>query len=191
MSQRVSGFARRPNEDYSSPPWLAAVIVDYLKGEGVSDVWEPAVGAGLLAAALEAEGIRVFVTAGNFLAYTTMPDGVDCICTNPPYGAQGRLAADFIRHAFRLKAERIVMLLRVDFDSGKTRTDLFRDRLIYAGKIVLLDRIKWFEGPSSPSDNHALFVWDRGHRGEPWIRYAAREPATTMRQAFAAGLSSS
>jgi hypothetical protein len=95
-------------------------------------------------------------------------------------GSQGRLAADFVRHAMKLKAERVVLLLKVDFDSAKTRTDLFRDQLTFAGKIVLLDRIKWFNGPSSPSDNHALFAWDRGHRGEPWIRYACREP--TLRE---------
>ena len=85
------------------------------------------------------------------------------------------MAAEFIRYAFKLKAERMILLLKVDFDSGKTRTDLFRDQLTFAGKIVLLDRIKWFDGPSSPSDNHALYIWDRSHRGEPWLRYAAKE----------------
>ena len=51
---------------------------------------------------------------------------------------------------------------------------LFRDNPRFAGKLVLLDRIKWFEGPSAPSDNHAWFVWDRRHQGPPWIAYAGR-----------------
>jgi hypothetical protein len=77
---------------------------------------------------------------------------------NPPYGSNGRsqLAADFISHALKLEARRVIMLLGVDFDSAKTRTDLFRDCPQLSRKIVLIDRIKWFDGPSSPSDNHAL-----------------------------------
>jgi hypothetical protein len=177
MSQRASGYARRPDEDYPTPQWVATVVADWLKGEGVTDIWEPALGAGLLASALEAEGIRVFASADNFFSHTAMPEGVGTIATNPPYGCQGRLAADFVRHAFKLRAERVILLLKVDFDSGKTRTDLFRDQLTFAGKIVLIDRIKWFAGPSSPSENHALFIWDRSHHDLPWIRYAAREPA--------------
>jgi hypothetical protein len=35
----------------------------------------------------------------------------------------------------------VTMLLRIDFDSGKTRTNLFRDCQAFDRKIVLLDRI--------------------------------------------------
>jgi hypothetical protein len=79
------------------------------------------------------------------------------------------------------------LLLKVDFDSGKTRIDLFRDQLTFASKILLLDRIKWFEGPN-PSDNHALYVWDRSHRGEPWIKYAACDARRTIGAAELNGL---
>jgi hypothetical protein len=65
--------------------------------------------------------------------------------------------------------------LRVDFDSGRTRADLFRDNPSFVGKLVLLDRIKWFEGASGPSDNHAWFIWDRRRQGaRPLIAYAER-----------------
>jgi hypothetical protein len=177
MSQRASGYVRRPDEAYPTPPWVAAVMADWLKGEGVTTIWEPAAGEGRLAEELTEEGLEVIATHDDFFWRTAMPEGVDTIATNPPYGIQGRLAADFVRHAFKLKAERVILLLKVDFDSGKTRTDLFRDQLTFAGKIVLLDRIKWFEGPKGPSENHALYIWDRGHPGEAWIRYACREPA--------------
>jgi hypothetical protein len=92
-SQRASGFARRPLEDYPTPSWLAAIFADWLKGEGVSVVWEPAAGEGRLAEALALEGLEVVATSDNFFAHRTMPDGVDTVCTNPPYGIQGRLAA--------------------------------------------------------------------------------------------------
>lgn len=185
MSQRASGYDRRPDEAYPTPAWIVAIIADWLKGEGVSVVWEPAAGEGCLASALAVEGLEVIATHDDFFWRAAMPEGVDTIATNPPYGVSGKLAAEFIRHAFKLKAERLILLLKVDFDSGKTRTDLFRNQLTFAGKIVLLDRIKWFDGPSTPSDNHALFIWDRSHRGRPWIRYAAREqPSTSTRKGF-------
>jgi hypothetical protein len=137
-------------------------------------VWEPAPGEGYLASALTVEGLEVIATHDDFFRRDAMPQGVNTIATNPPFGKGGRQAVKFIRHAFKLEVERMILLLKVDFDSGKTRTDLFRDQLMFAGKIVLLDRIKWFEGPKQPSENHAIFVWDRRHRGSPWIRYARR-----------------
>jgi hypothetical protein len=176
MAQRASGFARRPGEDYPTPAWVAAVIAAYLRRAHVTDVWEPAAGDGGLAAALRLQGFKVVATGGDFLARQAPPEpDLDAIITNPPYGEDKRaaLAGDFIRHALVLEVRVVAMLLRVDFDSGKTRKALFRDCRWFGGKIVLLDRIKWFDGPSSPSDNHAWFVWDRERAsGDPWIRYA-------------------
>lgn len=176
MSQRASGYERRPNEDYPTPAWVAAVIAGYLRGRALY-VWEPAAGNSAFAKALAAHGFKVDMTAGDFLQHATPPhDRIDAIATNPPYGDDRRadLARAFIRHALSLKIRTVAMLLRVDFDSGKTRVDLFRDCPAFAGKIILLDRIKWFDGPSSPSDNHAWFIWDRQHRGRPWLDYAER-----------------
>ena len=176
MSQRASGFDRRPNEDYPTPAWVAAVIAAWLRPRAHC-IWEPASGHGALAAALTAQVFRVIATGGDFLDYRVPPDPlITAIVTNPPYGADHRneLACDFIRHALSLDVRIVAMLLRIDFDSAKTRVDIFRDHPAFAGKIVLLDRVKWFEGPSSPSDNHAWFVWDREHRGDPWTRYAER-----------------
>jgi hypothetical protein len=176
MSQRASGYERRPNEDYQTPQWLAATIAGYLRRRALW-VWEPASGNSAFAKALADAGFKVFATADDFFQYAAPPhERIDAIATNPPYGddRRGLLACAFIRHALRLEVRIVAMLLRVDFDSGKTRADLFRDNPTFAGKIVLLDRIKWFEGRSGPSDNHAWFVWDRDHRGPPLIHYAAR-----------------
>jgi len=175
MSQRASGYARRANEDYPTPDWVTAAIAEYLRCRAFH-IWEPAAGHGALAKALTAGGFRVVATANDFLRHSAPPDlWIEAIVTNPPYGSdrRGALACDFIRHALSLDVQIVAMLLRVDFDSAKTRVDLFRDNSIFAGKIVLLDRIKWFPGDSGPSDNHAWFVWNRGldRRGAPWIEY--------------------
>ena len=179
MSQRASGYARRANEDYPTPAWVARAIAPRLRKVGVKTVWEPARGAGSLADALAAEGFNVVATTDDFLRHTHPPDRlIDAIVTNPPYGddRRGQLACDFIRHALTLRVNLVAMLLRVDFDSGKTRVDLFRDNPAFAGKVVLLDRIKWFPGDSGPSDNHAWFTWHRrGHlTASPRLAYAAR-----------------
>jgi hypothetical protein len=124
-----------------------------------------------MALVLHDEGFKVVATNHDFLQSTPPHEGIDCICTNP---LGGRLACKFIAHAIALVPV-AAMLLRVDFDSGKTRTHLFRDCESFAAKIVLLDRIMWFEGDVGPSSNHAWMVWDQRHRGAPTMSYAGRQ----------------
>jgi hypothetical protein len=83
----------------------------------------------------------------------------------------------FIEHALELGVPRISMLLRNDFDSAITRQHLFRNNPMFAGKIVLLNRIKWFAGPKSPSDNHSWVLFDREYKGSPIIQYVTRREA--------------
>jgi hypothetical protein len=71
-------------------------------------------------------------------------------------------------------------LLRNDFDSAISRQHLFRHNPIFSGKVILLNRIRWFTGPSSPSDNHAWFTFDRAHVGPPTIRYATRDESEAL-----------
>jgi hypothetical protein len=179
MSQRASGYNRRPNEDYPTPAWVTAALGGYLKYVVQAwHIWEPAAGDGALAAALQTQGFKVTATTDNFLKYAAPPcGGVDAIVTNPPYGEDRRsaIACDFIHHALNLNVPIVAMLLRVDFDSAKTRAMLFRDNPRFKAKIVLLDRIKWFDGPNSPSDNHAWFLWGQGHCDPACILYGAKD----------------
>lgn len=178
MSQRISGYQRQADEHYATPTWVAQAMVPYLRRFALR-VWEPATNGStsLLAQALGEAGFRVTVTQGDFLAIDHLPESrIDAVCTNPPYGSGGRLAVRFIEHALALDVSVVAMLLKIDFNSGKTRTNLFRDCKTFAGKIVLLDRIVWFkrEGAAGPSENHAWFLWNARHRGPPTISYARR-----------------
>jgi hypothetical protein len=76
-----------------------------------------------------------------------------------------------------LKVPRVAMLLRNDFDSAITRQHLFRHEPRFAFKLILLNRIKWFDGPSSPSDNHAWFVFFQDNTELPTIRYVSKDEA--------------
>jgi hypothetical protein len=180
MSQRDSGYARVRDEDYSTPPQPVQAVAPFLRRRGISHAWDPATGTGSLAQTLHTEGFQVTATTDDFLATSTAPPGVDAIVTNPPFGAGGRLVTKFIEQALKLVPV-VAMLLRIDFDSGRTRVHLFRDHPHFAEKIVLLHRIVWFEreGAPGPSENHAWFVWDRRRRGPATIAYAPQAAAMT------------
>ena len=181
MSQRPSGYARRPDEDYATVEWPVLALLTALRSAPVGKVWDPCRGSGQLVATLHARGFDAIGTSEDFLTVTAAPVGVSDLITNPPYGEarRGELAVRFIEHALELQIPRIAMLLRVDFDSAITRQRLFRHCEYFAGKVVLLNRFKWFEGPSSPSDNHSWFVWSCGHVGPPIITYVTRAEATS------------
>ena len=178
MSRVTRDYPRQADEEYNTPPWVGVTIALWLAGQGVQTIWEPAPGRGQLSHALVACGFSVVETGGDFLQLPqTRP--FDALVTNPPYGKRGELADAFIRHALELEVPIAAFLLRVDADSAKTRADIFRDCPFFAGKIVLLDRIVWFEreGAAGPSENHAWFIWDRSHQARrPWIAYGRKGP---------------
>lgn len=177
MAQRISGYDRVADDRYETPAEITATIIPYLS-QVASSVWEPAHAPDdKLGHALRATGFRVMSTAGDFLQCREPPD-VDAVVTNPPYGRAGKTAEAFIRHALDLKVRHVMLLLPVDFDSALTRAPLFGECRAFAGKIILLRRIKWFPGDSGPSTNHAWFLWCQGRSGNlPVIRYATPDIA--------------
>jgi hypothetical protein len=92
----------------------------------------------------------------DFLNGCTPPPTYDAIVSNPPYGWIGKTALKFIEQALeftRPTQGAVAMLLKVDFDGGKTRSHVFAD---CPAKVVLTERIGWFEPKIGvPSDNHA------------------------------------
>jgi len=148
MSQRPSGYVRRPDEDYATVEWPVLALLTALRLAPMGKIWDPCNGAGKLVATLRAHGFDAIGTSTDFFTITSVPAGVSDLITNPPY-------------------------------SAITRQHLFRHCEYFAGKVVLLNRIKWFEGPSSPSDNHSWFFWSCGHVGPPTITYVTRAEATS------------
>lgn len=202
MAQRESGYERIERDAYNTPPWPTAAALHEMMGPrfrpGMT-VWESAAGTGQMVAELERHGLNVIPSdihapndrpelfggnrtlVGDFLddARPFLPFDFDAIITNPPY----KLAEQFVRKALELtKPKRgiVAMLLGVKFDSAVTRMDLFKECPAWGMKIVLLDRIWWFEPKADlatgkvngPSEDHAWYVWDwRGTYGRT-IRYA-------------------
>lgn len=191
MAQRSSGYDRIDRDAYMTPAWPTQRLCEEIIGPRLpkgSIVWEPAAGNGQMVEALESRGLVAIASdisepdrpgpitrgsnrliLGDFLSDNFLPFDFDAIITNPPY--KNGLAERFVRRALDLGQRRralVAMLLKVDFDSAKTRADIFRDHPAWGMRVVLLDRIEWFEpelredGTVSPgsSENHAWFVWD-------------------------------
>lgn len=189
MAQRKSGYERKERDLYETPAWVTQAIWDHIPVVNRPYIWEPACGSGKMAHVLNARYASDLVTYYNkgvtdtdFLLQETMPAACTAIITNPPFN---REAEKFIRHGRKLLADNkargyagfMAMLLPVDFDSGKTRRDMFADSPYFAGKLVLTSRIVWFEredGTDNPSSNHAWFFWNTEQIGKPDLLYHFR-----------------
>jgi len=172
MAQRVSGYSRIDHDLYETPEWVTEALLPHLPSK--MNVWEPAAASGKIAAVLATAGHSVMLSdlrhGGNFL-HLSNPGLCNAIITNPPFDQ----AKDFIVHSLALmKPVRgiVAMLLRIDYDSAKTRVHLF-NQPPFAKKIVLTRRIRWIVGSTGqPSENHCWFLWDWRHTGPATIAYA-------------------
>jgi hypothetical protein len=195
MSQRPSGYEREAFDKYQTPRWATNCLVPHIPG-CVERIWEPACGDGHMVRALEDAGFGVEATdiynpcdhsAGiDFLDFDwSEPIPFDAIITNPPYDVGPEFCERSLQY-FGRGCTFVAMLLRVDFDSAKTRRHLFADNPYFSKKIVLLDRIRW-EGieqhTASPSYNHAWYCWDLHYIGPATIAYAHREKPVKAVQA--------
>ena len=69
------------------------------------------------------------------------------------------MAVSFAEKALARCTGNVALLLTMKFDSGLTRRHLFAHNPRFLAKIVLLDRIQWFEGEHTGTEDHAWFVW--------------------------------
>lgn len=61
MSQRNSGYERRPQDYYPTPAWVVDALDEVVPLKGRL-IWEPAAGEGAMVRALEALGASVWAT---------------------------------------------------------------------------------------------------------------------------------
>jgi len=189
MAQRHSGYARK--QAYCTPHWVTEALLPHiaalrneLGGARVQSVWEPACGAGHMAAVLSRQFkvIGTDIEGGiDFLRQDKPLFHFDAIITNPPWGKYGdhkEIGAKFVEQAIRLTEGNrglVAMLFPHEYDTARGRRHLFADCPIFAKKIALTRRIVWFERDDgvapAPSCNHAWFIWDWRHKGAPTLAY--------------------
>ena len=168
MTVVASNYVREENDLYQTEPWATEALLRHFPVNG-KVVWEPSAGNHLMADVLSEAGARVLPSdiatydrrhawQADFFAEPTNV-WCDAIVTNPPYGKQNRIAAAYARLALRRCNGIVALLLTAKFDFGKTRSDLFAGNTRFAAKIALVDRIQWFPGETSGTEDHAWYVW--------------------------------
>lgn len=171
---------REINDFYATDPKAAVVLLE-VEPE-LTDIWEPACGAGHLA--------KVFAQYNRLAAASDLIDrgygkpNVDflqCnyhhdgdVVTNPPF----RYAMEFVQKALELIPDRrkVAMFLRIQFLEGKARRKFFDE---YPPQTVYIfnSRIKCamngdFEATKgSAALQYAWFVWEKGWKGETRVKW--------------------
>lgn len=170
MTVVASNYARKENDLYQTEPWATeALLRNFPVGPGWV-VWEAAAGNHLMADVIRETGATVITSdiatydrahdrICDFLDPKVQGPTANAIYTNPPYGKGNRVAVKFARLALKRCAGFVALLLTAKFDFGKTRSDLFRGNPRFAAKIALVDRIQWFPGDTSGTEDHAWYVW--------------------------------
>lgn len=172
MTVTASNFERKENDLYQTEPWATEALLRIMPEIHGWSVWEPAAGNHKIANVLIRHG--AYVTTSDIETYERShtfiydflsgqpfldePD-VQAIITNPPYGKGNREAVTFAENALKLCDGWVALLLTAKFDFGKTRRHLFANNPRFYGKIALLDRIQWFEGATTGTEDHAWYIW--------------------------------
>jgi hypothetical protein len=188
MTVVASNFERQKNELYETEAWATRALLRHFPVTGLS-IWEPAAGNHKIADVLREAGARRVFTSDietyerehdalfDFLGFKTHNEpGINAIITNPPYGKGNRDAVMFAKNALDRCEGLVALLLTAKFDFGKTRKSLFQDNPRFWAKIALLDRIQWFEGATTGTEDHAWYVWGPkgADYGTPRLLYGER-----------------
>lgn len=186
MTVVASNYARKENDLYQTEPWATEALTRFVPVAGKT-VWEPAAGNHLLADVLREHGATV--KTSDIATYDRSHDAIfdflidrphrepsiDAIITNPPYGKGNRDAVQFARFALERCDGIVALLLTAKFDFGKTRAFLFSANARFAAKIALVDRIQWFPGDTSGTEDHAWYVWGpKGSFQSPRLCWAGK-----------------
>lgn len=170
MTVVASNYAREQNDLYQTEPWATEALLRHFPVENCELVWEPFAGNHLMADVLAEHGAHVYTSdiktydrphneIYDFLGSKQTFVGTIKIITNPAYGVTNRDAVAACRIALDATDGLVAMLLTAKFDFGSSRVDLFRDNPRFAAKIALLDRVQWFPGDKSGTEDHAWYVW--------------------------------
>lgn len=192
MTVVASNYARRENDLYQTEPWATEALLRHFPVGPELIVWEPAAGNHLMADVLREHGAVVVTSdiatydrrhdaAVNFLErrFGYQNPKHDSIITNPPYGKGNRDAVRFAELALERCHGLVALLLTAKWDFGKTRLHLTRNNPRFAAKIALVDRIQWFPGDTTGTEDHAWYVWrgvDAPSWGPPRLLYEGRTP---------------
>jgi len=167
---------RQKHDYYATEPKAVELLLEL---EQFNNVLEPACGEGHISKVLEQHKIPVTSYDKYSYGYGQIQDffGITRwygdIITNPPY----KLAQQFVEHALEIIPEgrKVAMFLKLQFLEGKKRKKMFQK---YPPKVVYVSASRLvcakngeFTKNVSRAVAYAWFVWVKGFKGEPVIRW--------------------
>lgn len=174
---------REVNDFYATDPNSLEIFLKALERDNIKlhhNIWECACGQGHLSNVLINNNYEVYSSDLINRGYGETKDFLKCnnlfpgdILTNPPY----KYAKDFVKHSLDLLEEGnyCIMFLKIQFLEGKDRRKLF-DK--YPPKYVYVNSARqtcYINGDMSKKMSSAScycwFVWEKGFKGEPIIRW--------------------
>lgn len=176
---------RETNDYYATDPHTLVLFLNSIKKDGIklhNNIWECACGEGHLSKVLVEQGYNVKSTDKIDRGYGEVQDFLEIlptqlydydILTNPPY----KYAQEFVEQSLRLieDGRLCIMLLKVQFLEGKERRKLFDKN---PPKYVYVNSARqtcYINGDMSKKMSSACcfcwFVWEKGFKGEPIIRW--------------------
>lgn len=177
---------REENDFYSTDPHSLEILLEALERDNFKlhkSVWECACGQCHLSRVLESKGYDVvssdLIDRGygkvnyDFLKSTQCFYPCSDILTNPPY----KYAKEFVEHALDIldNGYYCVMFLKIQFLEGKERRKLF-DK--YPPKYIYVNSTRQLCYPNgdmtkkiSSATCYCWFIWEKGFKGEPIIRW--------------------
>lgn len=178
-----SDTERELNDYYATDPRAMSLLLDE---ENFSEkIWECACGGGHLSQVLKEYGYEVFSTdlvdrgyegtgIFDFLGDYEAGDGFDGdIITNPPY----KYALEFVERALDIvrPGHKVAMFLKLSFLEGKRRRQFFEHnppkRIYVCSSRIDCAKNADFENHNQSAICYAWFVWEKGFKGDPIIKW--------------------
>jgi len=170
---------REKRDYYATEPKAAEMLLEL--EQFASHILEPCCGAGHLANVLKDAGYKVECndiidrgcndTTSDYLTRTEEWQGD--IITNPPYSK----AQEFVEKSLSLVSDgnKVAMFLKLTFLEGKKRRTLFDEhppRRIWVSSSRLKCAINGdFGNTGTSATAYAWYVWEKGYKGSPEIRW--------------------
>ena len=174
---------REINDYYATHPQALVIFLKKLKQDGINlnrNIWECACGEGHLSKVLIDNGYNVFSSDKIDRGYGMVKDFLTCeekfdgdILTNPPY----KNANLFVKTALKKVEDGnyVIMFLKIQFLESKARKILFNEfppKYVYVHSERQYCAINGqFEKVKSSAVCYAWFIWKKGYKGEPIIRW--------------------
>ena len=172
---------RQKHDFYATEPKALELLLEEETFSPV--VWECACGKGHLSKVLEKHGYEVISTDLIYRGYgdpeplnfleETLSDFDGDIITNPPY----KYALQFVEQALNSVqyGKKVAMFLKLQFLEGKSRKQFFLQnppKTIYVSSSRLnCAKNAEFEKYPSSAVAYAWFVWQKGFKGDPIIKW--------------------